>query len=174
LPASSERKIFVSKRKKALALGFPASLGKELASVEYLPSCMDVIDVSQTTGVSLDVAAKSYYKLGDIFELGWLRDELEKISPSNQWDSIAVGGIVMDLRHLQSELTIRYLMNQKNQSKDIPISTFLNREKKLCQRIEQTLKMLHAQKQMDLSNGVVISRLLTQLSRNLALESSRT
>jgi glutamate dehydrogenase len=166
LPASSERKSYSRHKKVALRKGFPQRISAYLAAAAYLPSCMGVIDASRAADTSLEIAAKLYYQIGDKFHLGWIRDELGKIQIQNQWESIAVRGLIMDLRYAQTRLSVLYLKNRRS-AKDKSLEDFFQQQARLLNKLEMSLQKIRTRQRLDMATGVVISRLLLQLMRSL-------
>jgi glutamate dehydrogenase len=165
LPAESERKHFRSRRKYAVDNGFPKDIANDLATTDYLPGCMGIIDITRFTGVPLEAAARSYYALGDFLQLGWLRDELGKVEVKGKWEAIALGGLIMELRHVQRQLTIEFLGSGDTKSPDL--ESFFAQQAILMRRIQHTVNEVKSQGTLEPAAASVINRLLLQLLRSL-------
>lgn len=142
--------------------GFPAELAAEVASLDYLTSGVGVVDVGHTAGVELDEAARHFYALGERLGLGWIRDSLMALPSVNQWETIALGGLVMDLRQVQRQLTIRYFRAVREGDKLSP-EAFLEAHPRLLKRYDQSLKEIRSSEGLGLASGGVLSRLLFQM-----------
>ena len=114
LPAA-ERRRFKRRTKQLGKLGFGAELAAEIASLDYLPSSVGVIEVSRRTGVGLEEAATRFYALGERLSLGWLRDGLAHLPTQGSWEKIAAVGLVMDLREAQRKLATAFIEARKQE-----------------------------------------------------------
>lgn len=165
LPAESERKRYLARRREALEVGFPDDLAADLAASDYWASCMGVADICRDSQVRLEKAARRFYAIGDVFSLGWLRDQLTDLKASSRWEAVALGGIVMDLRHVQRQLTIesfRRGLDDRSWRAEL-----FQQESRLVERISGTVAKLQNQRSVDLASGTVTTRLLLQLLRSL-------
>ncbi len=165
LPAESERKRYLMRRREAVETGFPEDLAADLAASDYWASCMGVADICRQTGVRLEKAARRFYTIGDVFSLGWLRDQLTQLHPTSRWEAVALGGLVMDLRHAQRQLTIesfRRGLDDRSWRAEL-----FQSESRLVERISGTVTKLQSQRSVDLASGSVVTRLLLQLLRGL-------
>jgi glutamate dehydrogenase len=165
LPAESERKRYLERRREAVETGFPDDLAADLAASDYWASCMGVADICRHSQVPLEKAARRFYAIGDVFSLGWLRDQLTGLEASSRWEAVALGGIVMDLRHVQRQLTIesfRRSLDDRSWRTEL-----FQKEGRLVERISGTVTKLQNQRSVDLASGSVVTRLLLQLLRSL-------
>jgi glutamate dehydrogenase len=160
LPGPEKRR-FRRSVKQLVKLGHDEPFAAEIASFEYLPSSVGVIEVSHATGVGLDVAAKRFYALGERLSLGWLRDRLEGMATEGKWEKIALGGLVMDLRQAQRGLTERYVERQQRDGA-VGAEAFLATYPNLLRRYDQVLNEVRTARELDLASGGVLVRLLTQ------------
>jgi glutamate dehydrogenase len=158
---SSEAKRFNSKAKHLLKQDFPKELANEIASFDYLPSSLGVVEVSQASNLPLNKTAEVFFELGEKLSLGYLRDGLAQLPTSTKWEKIALGGLITELRGLQSQLTQRYL-EVKARDKSVNLKDFL--ESKTLRRFEEALSDIRKNNALSLASGQVVSRLLEQLA----------
>jgi len=164
LPPSSERKRFLSHKKESRDAGYPEDLATDIAASDYWASCMGVADISVRTSVELERAAKRFYGIGDLFSLGWIRDQLSSFRATSRWEAVALNGIIADLRHLQRQLTV--LSFAAGNDRDWKAS-LVKSQPVLVNRINATIDRFRDQNAVDLSAGSVIARLMLQLQRRL-------
>jgi glutamate dehydrogenase len=160
LPAR-ERERYQARYQAAEAEGFPAELAALVATFDYLPSAVGVIEVARTASVPLEHAAKAFYGLGDRLALGWLRDMLAELPAEDKWEKIALGGLIMELRRTQRQLTVRYFEAKKGT--ELSPEAFLAQHPRLLTRFDQALGEIRAEENLSLASGEVLSRLLWQL-----------
>jgi len=163
LPAA-ERRRFKRRSKQLGKLGFGVELAAEIASLDYLPSSVGVIEVSRRTEVGLEEAATRFYALGERLSLGWLRDGLAHLPTQGSWEKIAAVGLVMDLREAQRKLATAFIEARK-QEDGVSAEGFLERHPHLLERFDEALEELKLPGALTLAGGAVLVRLLAQAQR---------
>lgn len=161
LPAA-ERRRFQRQAKSFQSGGFVAELAHEVATFEYVPSSLGVIEVSRRTGAPLEEVARHYFAVGERLGLGWLRDQLGALPPAGRWPTIAVGGLVMDLREAQQAITERFLRARESEPK-LKLAPFLERSPNVLRRYDEAYADLRESGEVDLASGSVLARLLEQV-----------
>jgi glutamate dehydrogenase len=159
-----ERRRFRTHVRRLVKLGFEDGSAGEIASLDYLPSSVGVIQVSRETGASLEEAATRFYALGERLALGWLRDGLGGLPTSGTWEKIAAVGLIMDLREAQRRLGVAYVQARKKDGSLSP-DRFLGRHPGLLRRYDQVLAELREPNALTLAAGAVLVRLLEQTQR---------
>ena len=164
LLSGAERRRFVRVARHFEKLGFGKRLAADIASFDYLPASVGVIEVSRGTGVSLEDAASRFFTLGERLSLGWLRDGLSDLRTEGNWEKIAVGGLVMDIRRAQRDLAAAYVIaaNGKRLSAD----AFLERHQNLLRRYDQALAEVREQDSLGLASASVLVRLLDRATQD--------
>ncbi|MEX2541064.1 MAG: NAD-glutamate dehydrogenase [Trueperaceae bacterium] len=157
----SERRHYQRQRKRAGQDGFAKDLADEVAAFDYLPTSVGVIDVAQRTGVKLDEAARRFYALGERLSLAWLRDSLSAHQATSKWEKIALGGLIMELRRVQRDLTEGYLRALAADG-DLDPEEYLRRYPNLLRRFDQALAEIRDEEALGLASAGVLARLLSQ------------
>jgi glutamate dehydrogenase len=160
LPAA-ERRQYQRQRKRAVQDGFAKELADDIAAFDYLPTSVGVIDVAERTGVKLEEAARRFYSLGERLSLGWLRDNLARLQATSKWEKIALGGLIMELRRVQRDLTEDYVRTVANDGELEP-EEFLLRYPNLLRRFDQSLREIRDEEALGLAAAGVLTRLLSQ------------
>jgi glutamate dehydrogenase len=159
-----ERARYENTLQEIVALGFEPPLAAELASLEYLPSSVGVVDVSRHTATPLETAARLFYALGERFSLGALRDALAALEARSKWDKIALNGLVMDLRRAQLGLTEQLLVEGGGAGDPAAaVEAFLAQHPRLLRRFDAALAEIRREDALGLASGGVLSRLLWQM-----------
>ncbi len=146
---------------KAREVGFPEDVALEVASFDWVPSGLGVIDTGRRAGLGLEEAARRYYELGERFSLGWLRDNLRRISSGDKWETIALVGLIMDLRQVQLDMV---LSNQEFPSVDGG----------LVHRYDTALAEIRTTDGLSLASGDVLARMLSQMAQGSHSHDPRT
>jgi len=144
-------------------LGFDRHDAALVASFAYLPDSAGIIDVARQAGVPLDHAAERYYLVGERLQLGWLRESIEALSSTGQWEQVALVGLVMDVRSVQRGLTATYLAAKPDESAGMAaaLDDFLKTAGSF-KRYELALAQLQEPGALDLAAGSVLVRILEQ------------
>jgi glutamate dehydrogenase len=158
---SREAKRFNTTTKGLLKQDFPKELANEIASFDYLPSSLGVVEVSQASNIPLSKTAEVFFELGEKLSLGYLRDGLAQLPTTTKWEKIALGGLITELRGLQAQLT-QYYLAAKAKDKSVSVKDFL--EGKTLKRFEEALEDIRKNNALSLASGQVVSRLLEQLA----------
>ena len=137
---------------------FGVELAGELATLPYLPSMMGVIQVARESDAPLERAARHFYGLGERLSLGDLRDALLGLPTSNKWEKIAFSTLVMDLRRVQVDLSVRYL-----ESGAADVEAFLSEKPQSLKRYDATLAEVQRGGDAGLASGGVLRGLLQGL-----------
>ncbi len=103
------------------SLGVPETLARRVALFPPLASALDILDVAQRTGTDLDVTAPSYFGLGEILDLHWLRGQVGALPRETHWQVMARSALRDDMSELHRELTLDVLASSADRdvAKDI-------------------------------------------------------
>jgi glutamate dehydrogenase len=152
---------FHTLRSEAETAGFPPEVAKQLASLEWVPSGLGVVDTSRKANLSLAEAATRYYALGERFSLSWLRNNLRALQYNDKWEQIAIEGLAVELRQLQLQLVLS--------NHDFP-----NVEGGLVHRYFTALQDIQARGSLSLAAGDVLARMLSQMAQGTHSHDPRT
>jgi glutamate dehydrogenase len=158
----NERQHYQQGFEEALAAGFPESLAHSIASLAYLPSSLGIVDITHTAQADLAVAAHHFFALGERLKLGWLRDNLAAIQHSSKWEKIASGGLIIDLRRAQRDLTTNFVLGAAAGG-PATLDAFLAEHPRLLKRYDEGLRDVQENNALSLASGGVLARLLLQL-----------
>jgi glutamate dehydrogenase len=89
--------------------GVPHALAQRIASLDFLAPGLDIVRMAQTTGAAVETVARTYFAVGDRFDIDWLRDAAATVPEETHWSRLAVTAIVDDLYSHQRDLTSRVL-----------------------------------------------------------------
>ncbi len=162
LPLSERRNVRRTMRGFVKA-GLDEELAHEAATLEFVPSALGVIEVAAVTGVDIDEVARRFYKIGERLSLGWLRDRLSERRPVDRWETIATGGLVMDLREAQQDLAER-LVHTRRFDERLGVDDFLARYPNVMRRYDDAIGRLRADGEVTLAAAGVVVRLLEQMT----------
>lgn len=87
------------------ALGISKSLSHELSITRDLFSALDIIEVSHETGLEIADVAKTYFKIDEFLDLGWIRSQVISHPTESHWEALSREALRDDLDWQQRELT---------------------------------------------------------------------
>ncbi len=87
--------------------GIEAGSAWRLAALPYLFPACEVVAVADGVGTDVVTAGSIYFALDARLHLGGLKDRLERASPRNHWERIALAGLYGDLASEHRRLTIQ-------------------------------------------------------------------
>ncbi len=90
---------------RALERGCGQELSEIVASFLFVPGGLGVVTCSLRTGWSLEEAMQNFYRVGELFHTGKLREILRNMEFSDTWENIAAFGLINDLRQIQVRLS---------------------------------------------------------------------
>jgi NAD-specific glutamate dehydrogenase len=80
---------------------------------------------------------------------------------ADKWSKIAVGGLVMDLRQAQRDLTERYVRLRAGAPR-LGVDAFLARTPNVIRRYDEALARIEADDELSLASAGVVVRLIAQ------------
>jgi glutamate dehydrogenase len=105
--SAPEQRHFSQAVETYLAHGIEAALSRRLAGLPYLFPACEAIAVADQVGSDVVTAARTYFALDAQLHLGRLRGLLERASPRNHWERIALAGLYEDLAEEHRRLTVQ-------------------------------------------------------------------
>ena len=87
----------------------PPDLAQRAANLGPMFSALDITDVANSTGESLDTTAAVYFILGDRLRLHWLRRHIEALPRDNRWRTLARSALRDDIFNQHAALTAEVL-----------------------------------------------------------------
>jgi len=157
---AGDEKRYLKRRVRAFVkAGLDEATANETAVLDYLPASVGAVEVARSAGVPLEEAAQRFYAVGERLRLGWLRDRLTDLEGGHKWETIALAGLVMDLRQAQQKLTARYVEAAREDPK-LKVERFLASVPKLLDRYDPALAEIEEEEALNLSSGTVLVRIL--------------
>jgi glutamate dehydrogenase len=91
--------------------GVPRDLAERATALGPMFPALDITDVANANGESLDTTAAVYFALGDRLKLHWLRRHIEALPRDNRWRTLARSALRDDIFNQQAALTAEVLRN---------------------------------------------------------------
>lgn len=161
LPAAQQERL-AGLKSRFVAVGYSDEFAAYVASLDYVPSGIGIVDNARIAEIPLNEAARRYYEVGESLQIAWLREQLRKVHTKDKWQTIAIVGLMMDLRQIQLRLSLTDV--DLNRLPGNPVA-----------RYEQFLAEIVNENAFGQASGDVLARLLAQIAegaRRKAIEGS--
>ena len=155
---------FVSSQQKWEGLGLPADLALRLARMPVLRAALDMVEVAQQSGKSVENVARVFYELGEVLDLDWLRNQIEALPVEGRWHAQARGSLLDELNHQHRALASQVLMLPGEHGDQSPVQAWLQRDDPTLQYTRSMLAEILTQN-ADYPIASVAVRRLAQLAQ---------
>jgi glutamate dehydrogenase len=155
---------FVASQQKWEGLGLPADLALRLARMPVLRAALDMVEVAQQSGKSVEGVARVFYELGEVLDLDWLRNQIEALPVDGRWHAQARGSLLDELNHQHRSLASQVLMLPGEHGELTPVQAWLQRDDPTLQYTRSMLAEILTQN-ADYPIASVAVRRLAQLAQ---------
>ena len=135
----------------------PPALAARIASLEMLSSACDIIDIAKQLKLPVTTVGVSYFELGALLKLGWLRRSARTMVPENYWQRQAVQALVIELYQAQRRLTLDVISQHGKKSGDAAMQ-WVQQKTELLTRYHHFIQELRAQPKLDYPMLIVALR----------------
>lgn len=161
LPAS-EQAVFDKAKDSLIKEGISEELSSKIVTLEYLPTSMAIIELSNELDKDLRHIAEDFYKVGNELHLADLRDDIARVNSESKWDKIALSSLEMDMRQLQKQISFKYL----SQNKYSDVKSYIKSQVGDLKRYKKSLKKI-GRKKLQISSIIVLKNQLERLAEKL-------
>jgi glutamate dehydrogenase len=160
LPARDQA-IAQERAQRLLAADVPAPLALRIGVMIFLAPALDIAELAERTGRSLDQTGRVYYEAGVRFALDEMRAAARRLPAETQWQKLAVEAVIEDVLKLQADLAARVLAGDHAAAPD-PLTTWAAARAADLAPSEALVRELHGSASPDLALLVVAARQLRQ------------
>lgn len=158
LPAS-QKQIFEERMNRHKDGGVPDGLARAIAGFDSLAAACDIVQVSRSCKLPVEVVGKLYFEIGTRLNLSWMRQVIRRISPHSYWQRISAKTLVDEIYDQQKRLTsdvIKYLC--KDNICSTAIDKWAESNQMKISRFDGFINDIKAQDEPDFSMIVVAIR----------------
>ena len=94
-----------------MSAGVPEALARRVSQLANLGATLDVVRISAQSKIKVEDVARTFFAIGDQFNLDWLRNGAKSLIGDSHWQRLAIFAIVDDLNTHQRDLTQAVLGN---------------------------------------------------------------
>ncbi len=132
------------------------TLARRIAALRPLYSALDVVDIADQQKTTVETAATAYFQLESKLELGWLREQIEKLPVEGHWQAIARATLRDNLYSQHDRLTLGILKQHRKSTKVADtLSLWLKDRVQRVQHAERTLSDMRSAGALDFATASV-------------------
>jgi glutamate dehydrogenase len=109
----ADKTVFNSELQRLLALGMSENLARFMASIPYLDSAMDIIELGSSENRSVTAVAQAHFALSDALHINWLMENVEALPVTGRWQAQARGVLRDELQVQQRQLVSTVLASSQ-------------------------------------------------------------
>ena len=163
-----EGECLVKAADKLIESGAPADLAKRIVALSSLFSVMDLAEVANNSGRSIDMVSNTYFKLGARMGLHWFLDQITNQPVANHWQALARASYREELDWQQRTLSevVLNCFEGDDKNVDSQIDQWMDSQELLLQRWKHMLAEFKTSQSHDFAKFSVALRELMLLSHN--------
>jgi glutamate dehydrogenase len=100
-----DRDTYDRRLNELLEAAVPADLARRVASMQALLSVFDIVQDAAATGCEDGTVMSTYFRLGALLGLDWIRDRILELPRADRWQALARAALRDDLYRLHRALT---------------------------------------------------------------------
>ena len=147
-----------------VARNVPPEFARRIAELPVLAPTCDIVRIA--AGAALDPCdvGRIYFGLGSRFGLDWLRGAAEASAEGNEWQKMAIAGVIDDLYSHQAEMTTKVLDTAGDAAiADAVIDTWCSAHDHAVERVLTTISEQRTSVSLDLAMLSVANRAIRSL-----------
>jgi glutamate dehydrogenase len=120
--------------------GVPFELATRVAGFDPLCSALDIVEMAEEAGETVEAVAAVYFALGDRLQLHWLRDQIEALPRDNRWHTLGRAALRDDLYAQERAVTADVLrVSAPSDAPDARIASWVARNDEAVLRTAQLI-----------------------------------
>ncbi|MFD2166577.1 NAD-glutamate dehydrogenase [Thalassotalea euphylliae] len=150
--------------------GVPKKTARRISQLSTLFSVMDLAEIANQDGRSVELVAELYFKLGDRLDLHWFLDQITKQPVSNHWQALARASFREELDWQQRSITMVALKaDAKSKSTDELLDKWFEQSAQPLERWQHILADFRTSQTHEFAKFSVALRELMLLSLHSAV-----
>ncbi|MBP6534638.1 MAG: NAD-glutamate dehydrogenase, partial [Arenimonas sp.] len=147
------------------ALGMSDNLARFMASIPYLDSAMDIIELGSSESRSVTAVAQAHFALSDALHINWLMANVEALPVTGRWQAQARGVLRDELQAQQRQLVSTVLASAQTGKQPVDwVGAWLSRDDAALKYTLGMLTDMRSLSEMDFPTLSVAVRRLAQIA----------
>ncbi|HWR96485.1 MAG TPA: NAD-glutamate dehydrogenase [Arenimonas sp.] len=161
----ADKTVFNREFQRLSTLGMSETLARFMASIPYLNSAMDIIELGTVEQRTVTAVAQAHFALSDALHINWLMDSVEELPVTGRWQAQARGVLRDELQAQQRQLVSTVLAS--SQPGKLPadwVNAWLSRDDAALKYTLGMLADMRSLSEMDFPTLSVAVRRLAQIA----------
>lgn len=141
----------------------PLKVAEQVACTYTMFSVLDIAKAAQEQGLDVKQVAATYFEIGALLELAWLRATISNHPIESHWDDLAVATLLDDIDRYQRNLTMSTLVMDKKDPNEA-IEKWLTKYSIQVNRWKEVLGELRSSGSIEFVMVTVVLKELAELS----------
>jgi glutamate dehydrogenase len=157
---------FERRRGELADAGVPAELARRVASAQAVLSVFDIVEEADVTGRPQPIVMGTYFGLGALLGLDWIRDRILDLPRADRWQALARAALRDDLYRLHRAIT-RDALREPVQSGEAAVERWQEHNATASRRALSVLADVRASGNFDTTTLPVVLREMGELVREM-------
>ena len=153
-----------SEAQELVTVGVPEAIAKRHVYLGELAHAPAIIDVAGLTGRSVREAAEAFLRVGAVFDIDWLEEQVQRFPASTRWHRRAVRVADDDLDLLRRELAERVLRSHPDVKVKVALKKYVAARAGALARLGQFMRALTIDGVDDVASVFVATRRIRALA----------
>lgn len=149
-------------RQAISASGIGRDATRALLSIRGESRALDIIDIAHGAGQPVDMIIEVYLHCMDKLHLGWVRDAVDGLPASNDWNQRARFSLMETLRNAHTGLVREIIGASDDKSADRRIAAWSRQREQSLQHVSEMLERVRQETRIDFA---MLSVLVSELAR---------
>jgi glutamate dehydrogenase len=160
---AADRNAATRTAEELVGAGVPPALADRIGYLESLLPVLDLVEVAEATGLSVEEATAVYFAIDDRLDLHALRERIAALPREERWEALARRALWEDLQSEHRALTADILRESENGAVAERVAAWVTHNAPAVERCEQVLADVKAGDASDLATLSVAVREIRNL-----------
>ena len=165
LVSGDERGVFETRVREIRELGADEDFSRTLVSLRFLDQLLDIVDIAREAEVEEETAARSYYRVSEVFEIPWLRRSAFEAAGDDHWEQRSAQLLAEDLARAHRKLVMTVIRAREDDAAvEEAVQLVLAEQEREVERFRAVAEELRSAEGAGLAATSVVVRELSVIS----------
>lgn len=140
----------------------PEEISSKVSCLSLMYSAMDIVEVSNKTGLPVIDVGKIYFELGEKLHYNWLHTKSDQLSQDGYWERMLIKALKDDIYDQQREVTLKIAKMQESNIKE-KITKWMEKNKKEVAVFSEFINSIQCLEDIDSAKLIVATKQSTIL-----------